>query len=100
MIFRFDRFFLDEKDLFIFFFGVFVLISMFMNWTLLPFRMDSLFVLFLYLIVTRSIMNGRRFEPYFYITLIGAFLSLVLSPYGLALFLSLAFFIFSRTMRA
>ncbi len=96
MIFRFDRFFLDEKDLFIFFFGTFLAVSHFLNFSLEPFRIGSLLVLFFFLVITRSMINAMRFEAYFFITLFGLLFSLFLSPYGTAIYLFIAMLIYLK----
>src|SRR3989338_10881169 len=87
MIFRLDRFFFDEKDLFTFFFGIFILVAMYFRFPLEPFKSDSLLVLFLFLLTTRTMISSLRFEGYFLITLLGLVFSLFLSPYGLAVYL-------------
>lgn len=99
MIFRLDRFFFDEKDLFTFFFGIFLLVAAFLDFPVEPFRQGSLVVLFLFLAVTRSIVHSVRYEGYLYITLLGLLFSLFLSPYGLAIYLFVATFIYTKTQR-
>jgi len=99
MIFRLDRFFFDEKDLFTFFFGIFILVAMYFRFPLEPFRQDSLLVLFLFLLTTRTMISSLRFEGYFLITLLGLVFSLFLSPYGLAIYLIVAMMIYAFTQR-
>ncbi|MFA9289013.1 MAG: hypothetical protein ACEQSA_03990 [Weeksellaceae bacterium] len=96
MIFRLDRFFLDEKDLFTFVFGLVVIASLIFNFSLAPFRTPSLVVLFFFLMVTRSMVSSLRFEAYFFLTLLGLLFSLFLSPYGLAIYLFVAIIIYSK----
>ena len=96
MIFRLDRFFLDEKDLFTFVFGLVVIGSLIFNYSLAPFRTPSLVVLFFFLMVTRSMVSSLRFEAYFFLTLLGLLFSLFLSPYGLAIYLFVAIIIYSK----
>ena len=99
MIFKLDRFFLDEKDLFTFFFGIFVLISMFMNFPLEPFRAGSLLVLFIFMVASRAMVSSLRYESFLFIVLSGVLFSLFLSPYGLAIYLFIAMVIYSKTQR-
>jgi len=99
MIFRLDRFFFDEKDLFTLFFGIFILVAMYLGFDLEPFRTDSLLVLFLFLLTTRTMISSLRFEGYFLITLLGLLFSLFLSPYGLAVYLIVAMLIYVFTQR-
>ena len=96
MIFRIDRFFLDEKDLFVFLFGIFLVASYFFKIPVLPFRFESLVVLFVFLIITRSMVSPMRFGAYFLITLLGVIFSLALSPYGLAIYLFIAMIIYLK----
>lgn len=89
MIWRISRFFLDEKDIFILFFGVFLIAALILNLEI-PFRKESLAVLFLFLLVTRSMVSQYKLTGYVFITLAGLLFSLFLSPYGLAIYLFLA----------
>lgn len=99
MIFRVDRFFFDEKDIFTFIFGVFLVLSHFLSIPLSPFKFGSLVVLFVYLLVTRSIRSSMRYEGYFLIALLGLFFSLFLSPYGVGIYLIISTFIYSLSKR-
>jgi len=90
MIFRLDRFFFDEKDVFTFLFGVFLLGSFYLSIPLAPFKFPSLVVLFFYLIVTRTMKSSMTYQGYFFLTLLGLIFSLFLSPYGLAVYLLIA----------
>lgn len=96
MIFRLDRFFFDEKDIFTFFFGLIVIGSLLLDYSLAPFRNTSLLVLFIFLVITRTRIDSLRFESYFLITLIGILLSLFLSPYGIAIYLFIAMVIYTK----
>jgi len=87
MIFRLDRFFFDEKDVFTALFGVFLVAAYFFHIPVLPFRFESLVVLFLFLVITRSLKSSVTYEGYVLIALFGFLLSLFLSPYGLAIYL-------------
>ena len=99
MIFRLDRFFFDEKDLFTLFFGIFILVAMYFGFSLEPFKANSLLVLFLFLLTTRTMISSLRFEGYFLITLLGLLFSLFLSPYGLAVYLIVAMIIYMLTQK-
>jgi len=95
-MFRFDRFFLDEKDLFVFGLGVFLLFAWIFKMSVFPFRFSSLLVVFLFLIFTRSKIPYQRFDGYLYLSLIGLVLSLVFSPYSVGLFLFLSFVLMTK----
>ncbi|MDP4011373.1 MAG: hypothetical protein Q8P72_04060 [Candidatus Roizmanbacteria bacterium] len=99
MIFRLDRFFFDEKDIFTALFGVFLLVSYFLHIPVLPFRFESLVVLFFFLIITRSIKNSVMFEGYVLITLFGFLFSLFLSPYGLGIYLIISTLLYTKWRR-
>ncbi|MDA1317229.1 MAG: hypothetical protein O3B87_04355, partial [bacterium] len=66
MIFRLDRFFFDEKDVFTFLFGVFLLASYYLNIPLAPFKFSSLVVLFIFFLVTRSMKISMTYQGYFF----------------------------------
>lgn len=99
MIFRLDRFFFDEKDVATLLFGVFLVVSFFLKIPLAPFRFDSLVILFLYLVLTRSMKSSMTFEGYFLLSIIGLLFSLFLSPYGLAIYLFIATLIYVKSKR-
>ena len=96
MIFRFDRFFFDEKDVFTALFGVFLVIAFYLHIPVLPFRFESLVVLFLFLVITRSLKNSVSYEGYVLISISGLVLSLLLSPYGLAMYLLISTLIYKK----
>lgn len=96
MIFRLDRFFFDEKDVFVFFLGVFLVVSFFFQIPLGPFRPSSLLVVFLFLCFTRSLVSQLKFNSYFFIILSGLLLSTFLSPYGLIIYLLIALLLYSK----
>lgn len=97
MIFRLDRFFLDEKDIFTALFGVFLAVSYIMQFSLLPFRRESLLVIFLFLLITRTMVSSLKFNSYFFLVLTGLLFCLFLSPYGLAIYLFIAIIIYTKT---
>lgn len=99
MIFRIDRFFLDEKDLFVGLFAVLLVVSFLLNIPLLPFRRESLVVLFLFLLITRSLVSQTRMTGYMGITLAGLLFALFLSPYGLAIYLFIAMLAYQKFIR-
>lgn len=97
MLFKLDRFFLDERDLFTFFFGLFLLAAGFFKIPLAPFRFPSLVVLFVFLLVTRTMVSSLKFRSYFFIALSGLLFCLFLSPYGLMVYLFVAIIIYTKT---
>ncbi|OGK25861.1 hypothetical protein A3C28_02685 [Candidatus Roizmanbacteria bacterium RIFCSPHIGHO2_02_FULL_39_9] len=94
---KLDRFILDEKDFFIFFMGLFLLAAFILRVSIAPFRLESLVVVFLFLLVTRSLISSLKFTSYFYIAFLGFLFSLFLSPYGLALYFLIAMIIYRKT---
>lgn len=99
MMFRIDRFFLDEKDLFVGLFFVVLLATFFLNVPLAPFRRESLTVLFLFLVITRSMITQSGLTAYLEITLFGLLFSLFLSPYGVAIYLVIAAVAYRKFVR-
>jgi len=97
MIFRFDRFFLDEKDLFVMGYGLLVMGAGIFRISVEPFRYGSLIVVLLFLLITRSLVSQMKFNSYFVIAASGLLFSLFLSPYGLAIYLFLAMVIYTKT---
>jgi predicted membrane protein len=97
MLIRIDRFFFDEKDIFVFLFGVFLILSFILKIPTYPFRFSSLIVVFLFLLVTRSLISQAKFNSYLYIALSGLLFSLFLSPYGLAIYFFIAIIIYNKT---
>ncbi len=97
MLIKINRFFFDEKDIFVFLFGIFLLTSFVLQFPLAPFRQDSLIVVFLFLLLTRSLVSTLKFNSYFFIALSGLLFSMVLSPYGLAIYLFIAIVIYAKT---
>ncbi|PIQ73403.1 hypothetical protein COV58_02765 [Candidatus Roizmanbacteria bacterium CG11_big_fil_rev_8_21_14_0_20_36_8] len=96
MIFRLDRFFFDEKDVFTALFGVFLIIAYFLSIPVLPFRFGSLVTLFLFLVLTRSMKNSVAYEGYVLISFFGLIFSLFLSPYGVGIYLLISTLIYRR----
>ncbi|MBI3366480.1 hypothetical protein HY041_02535, partial [Candidatus Roizmanbacteria bacterium] len=88
---------LNEKDLFVLSFGVFILVAQFLGFSVAPFRFDSLIVVFLFLLTTRSLVESIKFFPYLLIVVIGLLLSTFLSPYGLLIFYTVALILYKRT---
>jgi hypothetical protein len=97
MLFRLDRFFFDERDIFTALFGVFLAVSYFIHFSLLPFRSESLMVVFLFLLVTRTIVSSSKFNSYFFIVLSALLFSIWLSPYGLAIYLFIVILLYTKT---
>lgn len=99
MIFRIDRFFLDEKDLFVGLFALLLLFSFFLGFPLDPFRRESLVVMLLFLIITRSLVSSLSITGYIGLVLFGLLFSLFLSPYGVAIYLFIAFMAYRASVR-
>lgn len=87
----------DEKDIFVLAFGLFILVSKFLNFSVSPFRLESLIVVFLFLLTTRGIVESIKFFPYLMIGVIGLALSMFLSPYGLLIFYITALILYKKT---
>ena len=94
---RLNRFFLDEKDLFVWTLGLVYLLSAVLRIPLAPFRPESLLVVFLFLLVTRSMVDSLRFGSYLAIAIIGLAASVFLSPYGLVIYFLVAFLLYKKT---
>ncbi len=94
---RLDRFFLDEKDLFVWSFGLFLVIVHLLQISVSPFRFGSLVVVFLFLLLTRSLISSLKFFPYLIIAFLGLVFSIFLSPYGLLIFLLAALTLYRKT---
>lgn len=94
---RFFRFFLDEKDIFLFIFIAIVVLSFIFNFSLEPFNQRSLIVVSLFALFTRSFVSSILYQKYFFIMLIGLFLSLFFSPYTVGLYLTIALIWYSKT---
>ncbi|OGK37966.1 hypothetical protein A3F03_00805 [Candidatus Roizmanbacteria bacterium RIFCSPHIGHO2_12_FULL_41_11] len=99
MQFRLDRFFLDEKDLFVFGYLALVIIVGILKIPIEPLRYGSLVVVLVFLLATRSLVSFVRFNVYFFIILSGLIFSLFLSPYGVAIYLFLAMALYAKTNR-
>lgn len=94
---RFGRFFLDEKNIFIFVFGAVIIMAKIFNLSLSPFRFESLLVVFLFLLTTRSLIESQKFFPYIMIAIIGLALSVLLSPYSLLIYFVIALILYKKT---
>lgn len=94
---RFSKFFIDERDLFIPLLGIFIIIAYLLNLPIAPFKFGSLIVVFLFLILTRSLVTGPKFFSYLFLAVIGLALSAFLSPYGLLLYFLIALFLYVKT---
>jgi hypothetical protein len=88
---------LDEKDFFVLIFGIFLFVAYFLQLPVAPFRFESLLVVFLFLLTTRSLIEGNKFGIYLAIAIIGLVLSTFLSPYGLLIFYVIAFLLYKKT---
>ena len=96
MIIRLDRFFFDEKDIATLLYGIFLLAAYIFYIPVEPFRFESLIVVFLFLLLTRSLKNSISYQGYVFITLMGLFFSFFLSPYGVGIFLIIATLFYTK----
>ena len=96
MIWRIRNFVFDEKDLFILLFLVFLIVAAILHIPLTPFRLDSLVVTAVYLLVTRIVVGQVNLATYVFVTFVGLLLSMVLSPYGLGIFYAVGLFLYTR----
>jgi hypothetical protein len=96
MILRIQNFIFDEKDVFILLLLAFVVIAGIMHIPLEPFRYSSLVVTAIYLLVTRIMLGQMNLQAYLFITFTGLLLSMLLSPYGLAIFYAVGLFLYTR----
>jgi len=87
----------DEKDLFVVLFGLFLLAVYFLKIPTSPYRFESLVVVFLFLLTTRSLVESIKFFPYLIIAIIGLVLSTFLSPYGLLIFYTISLILYKKT---
>jgi hypothetical protein len=96
MLFRIRSFVFDEKDIFILLFFVFLALASVLHIPLQPFRFDSLVVTAFFLLITRVVSGQITISIYLMVTFIGLLLSMVLSPYGLAIFYAVGLFLYTR----
>lgn len=96
MMFRIQNFVFDEKDLFIVMFFIFLIITSVLKIPLEPFRFSSLVVTAVYLLITRIVIGQINISMYLFVTFVGLLLSMVLSPYGLAIFYAVGLFMYTR----
>lgn len=87
----------DEKDIFVFALGIFLFLVYFVKLSVSPFRPESLTVVFLFLLTTRSLIESNKFSTYFVIAILGLFFSTFLSPYGLLIFYTIALLLYKKT---
>jgi len=96
MLFRIQNFVFDEKDVFIVLFFVFLILASVLQIPLQPFRFDSLIVTALFLFITRIVTGQVTISIYLIVTFVGLLLSMVLSPYGLAIFYAIGLFLYTK----
>lgn len=94
---RFSKFFLDERDLFLFGLGIFLIVAFILKIPVSPFRFDSLLVVFCFVMLTRSLVNGLKFFSYMMIAVVGLALSVFLSSYGLLIYFIVALLLYKKT---
>ncbi|GIW63425.1 MAG: hypothetical protein KatS3mg091_227 [Patescibacteria group bacterium] len=95
---KFLKFFFDEKDVFMLVFAIVVIFFNLLKIDPGPFDNRSLIVVVLFGLFTRSLVSAIRYDKYFYIMLIGLFLSLFFSPYTVGLYLTVALIWYSKTV--
>lgn len=86
MLFKIQKFVFDEKDVFLVLFGVFLLVSNILDVSVDPFRLDSLVMLFLFLLLSRITSAHLQSFTFYAVILIGLYASTLLSPATLGLF--------------
>ena len=96
MMFRIQNFVFDEKDVFIVLFFVVLVVAFLLKIPLEPFRFSSLIVTAVYLFITRIILGQINISMYLFVTFVGLLLSMILSPYGLAVFYAVGLFLYTR----
>lgn len=97
MNFRLANLSFDEKDIFIFFFGFFLISAVIFKISVFPFRFSSLVVIFLFILLTRSIISQLKVKEYLFIVLTGLTFSTFLSPYGLVVYFFLMTIVYKKT---
>lgn len=95
-MFRIQNFVFDEKDIFIVLFFVFLVIAFLLKIPLEPFRFSSLVVTAVYLFITRILVGQINLSMYLFVTFFGLLLSMILSPYSLAIFYAVGLFLYTR----
>lgn len=88
---------IDEKDLFVFAFGILILISYFLGFSVSPFRRESLVAVFIFLLTIRSLVDGFNFFPYLMVAMLGLLFSTFLSPYSLLIYFIIALLVGKKT---
>lgn len=88
---------LKENDWFIVLFGLFLVAVFFLRLPIAPFRFESIVVVFLFLLTTRSLIEEIKFFPYLVISVFGLLLSTFLSPYGLLIYFIIAIVLYKKT---
>lgn len=81
---------IDEKDFFVLAFGLFLVAVFLLKISTAPFRFESLIVVLLFLLTTRSLVDSFKFFPYLMIAILGLLFSTFLSPYGLLIYFIIA----------
>lgn len=94
---RLSNFVLDEKDLFVFAFGIFLVVAFLLKLTVAPFRFESLVVVFLFLLVSRGLVNSLKFFSFLMIAVFGLVFSTFLSPYGLLIYFVIVTILYHKT---
>lgn len=96
MKFNLSQFNINEKDLFVIIFGIFLAGAYIIKFPVAPFRFESLVVVFLFLLTTRSLIESNKFIAYLIIAIFGLVFSTFLSPYGLLIYFLIAIFLYKK----
>lgn len=87
----------DEKDAFVLLFGISLVVIYLLKVPVAPFRFDSLLIVFLFLLTTRSLIQGNKFGIYLAFSILGLVFSTFLSPYGLLIFYTVGLLLYKKT---
>lgn len=87
----------DEKDFFILGFGIILLAVYLLKIAVAPFRFESLLVVFIFLLITRSLVDSSRFFSYLMIAITGLLFSTFLSPYSVLIYFIISLILYKKT---
>jgi len=92
----FDRFILDEKDLFIIFFGVVLGAIKIFNLGPIPFRWESLIGIFIFFLVARIATTFSSTTGFVILITTALLFSIFLSPYSILIYLTILLIILKK----
>ena len=94
---RINRFFFDGKDIFIIGFGLTLIIYYFFNLHIISYvQYQSLMVLFLFLVVVRTLVTQTKLSEYVAIVVLGLLFSFILSPGGMCFYLIVGLLLYHK----